>query len=131
MAAAPKAQTVLVPQDDGQIVVTMPDRTRTVLDVTDGQVTVADPAVAEELLRTLTGAYRPEDAPPTFDPAYHSVSEVNAYLDEHPDDTGRVLEIEREERTEVPAAKQQRTGVLTGPHGDNDGSTDPAAEPAE
>lgn len=43
-----------------------------------------------------------------FDPAEHSVAEVNAYLAEHPQEAGRVLGLERD-----PNKGKQRKGVLT------------------
>lgn len=57
----------------------------------------------------------PEDAdgagagPAGFDPAEHTIAEVNAWLDEHPDDTARVLRAETEGK--------MRAGVMHGPHG--------------
>jgi len=52
----------------------------------------------------------------SFDPAEHSVTEVNAYLAEHPQEAGRVLGLERD-----PNKGKQRKGVLT--NGTNFGPT--------
>lgn len=125
--AAARTIAILVPQTDGEIGVTFPGRPKVILTVADGRVETTDPAVAGAVLTSVPGSYREEDAPPDFDPAFHSVSEVNDYLAEHPDDVERVLDLEREERSDVPAAKQQRTGILDGPHA----TPDPATEPAE
>lgn len=127
-ASTPRPAVILVPQADGEIGVFTPGRTRVVLTVADGRVETTDPAVAAAVLVSVPGSYREEDAPPDFDPAFHSLGEVNTYLDEHPEDVARVLDMERQQRRDVPAAKQQRTGVLDGPHGN---TPDPAEQPAE
>lgn len=56
---------------------------------------------------------------PTYDPAEHSLNEVNDYLrGASPEERARVLGLEKEDRPDVPAAKKQRAGVLGGPFGD-------------
>ena len=49
------------------------------------------------------------DDPAEFDPAEHTIAEVNTWLDERPDDTARVLRAEAEGK--------MRAGVMHGPHG--------------
>jgi hypothetical protein len=44
-----------------------------------------------------------DSSPPKYDPADHSVKEVLAYIEEHPDDADRVLEAE--------AAGKNRTSI--------------------
>jgi hypothetical protein len=63
------------------------------------------------------------DTPPTpeplFDPAEHGVNEVNDHLrDASPEERARVLEVEKQDRPDVPASKKQRAGILGGPFGD-------------
>lgn len=59
------------------------------------------------------------DQPPAWDPAEHSVNEVNDHLrDASPEERDRVLQLEASDRPEVPAAKKKRAGILvTGPFG--------------
>lgn len=47
----------------------------------------------------------------SFDPTGHSVAEVNAYLDEHPDAAPAVLATE--------AAGSARKGIVEGPHAEH------------
>lgn len=49
------------------------------------------------------------DETTTYDPSEHTVDEVNAYLDEHPDEAAAVLAKEAE-------AEKPRTGITEGPH---------------
>jgi hypothetical protein len=44
-----------------------------------------------------------------FDPAAHTISEVNSHLDTYPDDVPRVLAAERDGK--------MRAGIIHGPHG--------------
>lgn len=125
--AAARTVVILVPQSDVPIGVTFPGRPRVVLPRADGRVTTDDPAVAGAVLLSVPGSHREEDAPPDFDPAFHTIAEVNDYLTEHPEDATRVFDLEREQRPDVPTAKQRRAGVLDGPHA----TPDPAVEPAE
>ena len=41
------------------------------------------------------GTNNPDPASDAFDPGAHTVADVEAYLDEHPDEIDRVLEAER------------------------------------
>src|SRR4051812_23787314 len=53
----------------------------------------------------------------SFDPAAHSVAEVNEHLaDAPPEEQARVLAIESQDRPDVPDGKKQRAGGLAGPH---------------
>lgn len=51
----------------------------------------------------------PPPAGPDWDPGTHTILEVNAYLDEHPDAARRVLNTEWDGRA--------RAGIVHGPHG--------------
>jgi hypothetical protein len=53
-----------------------------------------------------------------WDPAEHTVAEVNEYLaSASTEEQARVLGLEESDRPEVPEGKKQRTGILSGPHG--------------
>jgi hypothetical protein len=53
-----------------------------------------------------------------YDPAQHTVNEVNDYLAEQDEaERARVLGLEAEDRPEVAETRKQRTGILSGPHG--------------
>ena len=49
------------------------------------------------------------EQPQTYDPSEHTVDEVNAYLDEHPEQAEAVLAAEGE-------AEKPRVGITEGPH---------------
>jgi|GEM_PF-6941632 len=56
--------------------------------------------------------------PPLYDPAEHTVNEVNDHLATvSEEEKVRVLGLEAQDRPEVPEGKKQRTGILSGPHG--------------
>jgi hypothetical protein len=59
-----------------------------------------------------------------FDPAEHTVEEVNAYLAEHPQEAGRVLGLERD-----PNKGKQRKGVLTNGTGGGATAVDDRSDP--
>jgi hypothetical protein len=64
------------------------------------------------------GEAAPEVSPAPFDPADHTVGEVNAHLDEvDADERARVLRAE--------AAGKNRRGIVAGPHADEDPDEDP------
>lgn len=124
------AVEIVVPQQDGEIVVTFAGQPPIVLAVADGRVSVEDGPAAQAVLASVEGAYRAEDAPvAAYDPAFHTIDEVNEHLDEHPDQVAAVLAVEARRRPEVPESKQRRTGILAGRHAPADDS--PADEPAE
>lgn len=85
------------------------------------QVAEADSDQALDVLRRL-GILPPAGGPDTvpggpdetgaddgFDPAGRTIAEVNAWLDDHPDDAVRVLKAE--------ADGKMRAGIMHGPHG--------------
>lgn len=76
--------------------------------VTDRNVGYGETAEPETVALAGAGA-----APGAYDPAEHSVDEVNDYLAEHPEDAAAVLEAEASEDG------KQRKGVLEGPHAAN------------
>lgn len=56
-------------------------------------------------------------APVTWDPADHTVAEVNDYLTHASEpEKQRVLDLEAKVRKELPDNKQRRDGILNGPH---------------
>lgn len=104
------SHVIQVPQADGQVVVTVPGVRRVVLEVVDGKITAHDDDIADAVLASVDGAVRLEETA-SFDPAEHTVAEVNDYLDRHPDQAERVLAAEADEDT-----GRARRGVLAGPH---------------
>jgi len=74
------------------------------------QVAEVNSEQGRAVLASLAGlppGQQPETGP-SFDPRKYSVPDVNAYLDEHPEDAERVLVAERE--------TQHRKGIIEGPH---------------
>ena len=52
----------------------------------------------------------------TFDPADHTSQEVNNHLEKATgQERARVLELETQDRPDVPSNRKQRTGILNGP----------------
>jgi hypothetical protein len=118
---------IAVPQQDGEIVVTTPGRSRIVLPVQDGRVTAHDDDTARTVLLGVPGAYPVAGGQaPDIDVDHATIAEVNAFLDQHPDRAATVLAVEAEGRN--------RKGVVEGPHApaaDPDDETDPADEPPQ
>jgi hypothetical protein len=115
---------ITVPQQDGEIVVTFPGLRRVPLAVVDGRVTVHDDQVAAAVLTSVDGARELDEPAADFDPDQHTVAEVNAHLDKHPEQAPAVLAAERDGRA--------RTGILTGPHAPDPMSDDePAGDTAD
>lgn len=97
-----------VPQQDGEIVVTFAGQRRVPLAVTDGRVITHDEAVAGAVMASIDGARRLVEPAVDFDPDEHTVAEVNAHLDQHPEQADAVLGAEADGRN--------RKGITEGPH---------------
>lgn len=81
-----------------------------------------DAADAEERRRAAAEAEaertRAAGQPAGYDPAEHTINEVNDHLRAaSPEERARVLDLESQDRPEVPDSKKQRTGILAGPFG--------------
>lgn len=101
---------IQVPQADGEIVVTYPGRRRVPLAVTDGRVTVHDDDLTAAVLALGEGYVRLDEPAVDYDPAEHTVDEVNKHLDKHPEQAAAVLAAERGDQG------RGRKGLLEGPH---------------
>jgi hypothetical protein len=107
-----------VPQDDGEIVVTVPGVRRVPLPVVDGRVTVHDDEVEQAVLTSIDGAVLVEGSQVDYDPAEQTVDEVNTHLDKHPEQADAVLAAEAEGRA--------RKGILEGRHATEQAEAEPA-----
>jgi len=75
------------------------------------QVAAAGSDLAQQVLARLAGLAPGEPGQAAeYDPAKYSVPDVNAWLDEHPEQAEAVLLVERE--------TQHRKGIVDGPHAD-------------
>lgn len=99
------------------ISITDPDGSAVTLDVVEGQPVDFDRVHTDVLVRQGSVEYDPSipDPPPpgVYDPSEHSVDEVNAYLDEHPEMVAQVL-------SDEAAASKPRKGIVEGPHAASD-----------
>lgn len=121
-------QVIAVLQTEGEIVVTFPGRKRVPLEVTDGRVTVHDDDIAQAVLDSVPGAHRVDEPASDYNPAEYTVTEVNAYLDKHPDEAPAVL------GKEAGDDGRGRRGIVEGPHAaaaPEPEDEEPAGPPAE
>lgn len=60
------------------------------------------------------------DPPAGYDPAEHTINEVNDHLaSASPQERERIIYLERQDRSGVPENKKMRTGILSGPFGED------------